>query len=505
MTSLTSHIPLNPTLIDGTIYFDDINSITQPTNKSSLKAIYKIGTKGIFDPIQFFKPAFVNATGITTLYQLLDALDDTPNDRYPFSNLHRLLLGYRNYEAYLDGSYSYYPDRTPHQDRYSQAIKRDFSDFDLLSWLTASTTTVFDQDEYNRWREGGGVGTFFTHGVGRTRSPSAPKIMLCPAVAVGSPTYRGSLPVDYFRFRTHMPPEIESSGAGRVSFDGLVAASIMNYSTDATSVLRSFRKNDAEYVGKDDFASFFGIELEVCSQISPAELQYIVQRMEPVQEPFFVMKSDGSISGGYRHKYEIVTIPMSYGKHKQEWQTLFKKLEKLCEQDNKTLADVFYATDSTGLHVHLSKSAFSASHPVLKKLGRTWQTRFLAAFNTDYKDEVDILTRVSKRQYKDNRYCGITGSPLYGKRMSFRIGADKASAYTTKYSPAHSNKPKTVEVRIFAGLVTYEHVMTSLELVKGMFFFSAEHGGPSCVRFGKKFKDWLFTQPGYTHLKKEFK
>lgn len=495
------HTPFNPTTIDGEIYFDDINTLTKPSNRGSFKALFKVGTIAIFDPAQFFKPAFVNATGIRTFYQLLDVLPND-SDRGAFSSLYQFLERSRDYRIFEDGSYNYYPDLSSNQEYLKRQLKDYYADFGLLDWMLSSPE-VWSHPNYDRYRgiSSPEIHTFFNYS--QPQQEEVPTIQY--ARVVHRPGNMTHYPVDWFAFQIRMPTPRTSGHTPLGLFEGVIAGDIKNYSCDASSVLASFRRAENEFIGEAGFESYFGVELEVCSQLSGHELQYIVQRVEPVQQPFFILKSDGSISGSYNYKYEIVTVPMSYRSHKEEWKKLFTKLSRLCDENNKTLGDVFYATPSTGLHVHLSKAAFSNVTTALRKFGKSWECRFLAAFNSDYREEIDLLTQVSKRDYKDNRYCGISGSTFRGKRVSFRVGADKLGQYNTKYTPAHNNKAKTVEVRIFSGDVSYEHVMTSIELVKAMYHFTRDHGGPSCVRFARKFKEWIFTQPGLTYLKKEFK
>lgn len=274
----------------------------------------------------------------------------------------------------------------------------------------------------------------------------------------------------------------------------------LNYTADVTSQLSGFLTTN-----KDKNASvFLGLELEVSTDISVAELQYIVQHYEPKQEAFFACKHDGSVDTSRDYAYEIVTVPMTPARMRQEFRILFNKLHELCKKKGIGLSDVFLSSNKNGLHIHISKKAFEGDTRELRKVGNAWGSKFLAAFNSDFMQEIRLLSKVAKRaDYTKNSYCGLGNSDARGKRVAYRVGAKHLSLYTTKYTPAHGNKSKTYEVRLFAGLVDLDHVLCSIDMVEAMFYYTGCHGAPLCVRFADTFKAWLVTQNGYRALKNE--
>ena len=68
---------------------------------------------------------------------------------------------------------------------------------------------------------------------------------------------------------------------------------------------------------------YYGIELEVERRKNcPTDIAYHIQ--DNVLSGFAQCKSDGSLENGF----EITTCPMTYGKHKEEWEKFFK--DKQC-------------------------------------------------------------------------------------------------------------------------------------------------------------------------------
>lgn len=303
---------------------------------------------------------------------------------------------------------------------------------------------------------------------------------------------------------SHSYTELYTLAGGGDSSEG---PGVRNYSYDATQ-LGGFKGVEREGpLSSTSSAPFLGVELEVCTKVSAEELIKICTDVEPKQEIFFVCKSDGSIAGNFEHKYEIVTVPLTPSKMRREWRTLMQKLERLSKDKGLTLyGDVFDTTNSTGVHVHISKKSFSYGKqptPILRKAGLAWGSRFLAAFNSDFREEMNLLRKVSGRpDYTTNQYCGLSASAVRGRRVAYRVGAKYLSEYGTKYSPAHGGKPSTYEVRIFSGEVSLQHMLSAIDLIDAMYTYTCSHSATSCVRFAAPFTAWLSKTPGYLPLKK---
>lgn len=236
---------------------------------------------------------------------------------------------------------------------------------------------------------------------------------------------------------------------------------------------------------------YFGMEIEVSSKITPAELQYIVTQLEPKQEPFFYHKHDGSISArpSFPNNFEIVTFPMTYRSLKREMTILFDKIRPLNNGE-----PIFSWGDDTGIHIHVNGNSF------INKLHRN---KFAALFNQSTTATTKFIERLGRRKF--NAYC-----------MPFEDHIGRTTAYKMKhgpYAPGHDlsrraacrETNKTSEVRIFRGGFDLEHMKYCLEVVHAMHRYS-EKTPLSIIgnwKFQRDFEGWLQTEPRYKRLKKE--
>lgn len=250
---------------------------------------------------------------------------------------------------------------------------------------------------------------------------------------------------------------------------------------------------------------YFGLELEVSTKLSAAELQSIVTQVEPKQEVFFYMKSDNSIGGKYDHLYEIVTHPMTPRRQRKEWKTLFKKLEDLGAKKGLLLSD-FFDTSKTltnGIHIHLSRDAFLQSYS-----GReTHMNRFVSSWNLWDSQSQEFFQKISKRQLqpKDMHYCGIHPQ-LDGLRVARQLHRGTSVCSDNHYSACHVTR-RTVELRIFQGIVNLDHILSCIDLAEATFDFTRDALAISHIgwRFSSVFTDWLMKQPRFTKAKEAIK
>lgn len=264
----------------------------------------------------------------------------------------------------------------------------------------------------------------------------------------------------------------------------------------------SFKMNPKEYkffrtYGHEDDAKFFGVELEVNTDYAPEEIQTVAQE-EGKREPFFIMKSDGSIAGERRHSYEMVTVPMSVRRLRGEFAHLF---------DNLDLSK-FSRHHSCGMHIHVSKQSFSnlRSSRMMKRYkvakSNKHLEKFMIAMNPDSKKNIEFLQAISEREgdFLSNRYC-TTSKHFEGMRTSFKVkNAANSSGRATAHITSH-----TVEVRLFQGIVTKESVLKNIEFVDAVLEFTREAKPHQCdITFSTEFKKWFATQPTtkYRNLRK---
>lgn len=251
-----------------------------------------------------------------------------------------------------------------------------------------------------------------------------------------------------------------------------------------------FRKVNKE----SDDIPMYGMELELSTQLSSEEIQYIVTEIEPKQEPFFIFKDDSSISGRYNNRYELVTVPCSRKYLRVAWKTFFEKLNKLCKAQGKSLSDFFDTSDnlSNGIHVHVSKDKF---------LGEFHKSKFLAAWNQWDSTNVSFLTKISGRpmeRFNQNYYCPID-SNFEGRTLARRL---KRRVGTSQRSVCHTQNSATLEVRLYQGIVDIKHILRCLDHVDAMFEFTNQMGMKTFGRdFVNKFEEFVLKGNKYRSLR----
>ena len=245
-------------------------------------------------------------------------------------------------------------------------------------------------------------------------------------------------------------------------------------------------------LGNEFFSQRYGIEIEVATNLSPADLQHIVTMVDPVQEPFFYHKWDGSIKKPpeFNNKFEIVTFPCSMKYLRKQFKILFEKLERM------DLLQHFHTNDSCGLHIHIDKESFF-DHTHLLKFGLVW--------NSFDSKNMDFIQRVGKRPF--NEYC---------QPFQAGIGQTVARRFKTGiFAPGHNNARRaccrqtnvTLEVRIFKGGFSYEHIMYCLEAVYAMHQFTDKMPIRliSHRSFEEEFMSWLDEQTSMKYFKEGLK
>jgi len=259
----------------------------------------------------------------------------------------------------------------------------------------------------------------------------------------------------------------------------------------------TYRVSDEEHnffrtLHKSNDELYFGLELEINTRMTANELQCIVKDVEPKQDLFFVCKSDASIQGRYNRCLELVTVPCTPGYLKKNFRILFKKIEALANKGGGTTSDYIEMsnTEANGLHIHVSKNAFFYKYHM---------NRFVLLFNSWGTKNKDFIALLSGREgYWNNQYC----SPdriFRGIRPTFAIkegsGRDGLGD-RNRHSVCHTIPASTVEVRVFAGIPTQEHVSSCIEATEAIFNFTRFNSVKSVsTGFVPIFKEWLGKQP----------
>lgn len=190
----------------------------------------------------------------------------------------------------------------------------------------------------------------------------------------------------------------------------------------------------------------YGVELETSYN---CDIKEIIDAQEQL---FFIVKSDGSVTGNKRYPGEFVTVPMSLKAHKKYWASWFSKL-------SYNDFDVSKNTNN-GMHVHIDRKAFINDHH-LKNM----------AWFYNVPCNRDFIMAISERDGK-TEFC---------QPVIFSAGISKVKAYKSitqlagneKYRMVNLSKKNTVEVRIFKGIVSFAEIVKNLEFVDAVFQFCA--------------------------------
>jgi hypothetical protein len=294
---------------------------------------------------------------------------------------------------------------------------------------------------------------------------------------------------------------------------------VRNAPTEVTFDLPDYWKDEHNYsyqMDPDTFNFFrttdrdkgdtlmFGLELEVSTKICNEELQYIVTEVEPKQEPFFITKDDSSITRSMDYGYEIVTVPCTPRYLKQEFKILFDKIEKLVNDKGKSIEDYFdTAIDlNNGIHIHVGKDAFE-----YEQGGGLHARKFLAAWNQWDSSTKALLQEMSRRKsdYSHHQYTPIDNGYL-GKTLARRLHK-RLAPHSEGRSVCHGRKSQTYEVRLFQGIFDITHVLSCIEAVEAMYYFTRDIGFKSFGRsFRSSFEKYIINTPRrYRNLKETLK
>jgi hypothetical protein len=248
---------------------------------------------------------------------------------------------------------------------------------------------------------------------------------------------------------------------------------ILNYSANVLEYLPYTIKGP-----KEPASTLYGVELEACSDYSPKEI------IAAQKDLFFILKQDSSITGSKIERYEMVTVPASLRAHKRLWAEFFEKVDYRQFDTTKETGN--------GMHVHIDRKAFSKAH-----LNRfTW---FI--INPANKD---FLFTVSERPTKRNldEWANTPNTSAYSKKVKAAICAVTLNGRMR--GAVHFKANKTVEVRIFKGIVSYATVVKNLEFVDSVVEFTRVTNLSQVTL--KNYFSWLSTQPSnkYTVLRTFF-
>jgi hypothetical protein len=215
--------------------------------------------------------------------------------------------------------------------------------------------------------------------------------------------------------------------------------------------------------------TLYGVELELSTDYDERTL------VDAAKIPFFILKSDSSISGRCRKRYELCTVPMSFKAHRQQWAHWFNNLDY--EQFDQT------KDTNNGLHVHISKDVFSQEHL------RNFIWFFTQPAHHDF-----MLTVSERDAYSFTQYSQLPRYPNSPGRSyinSLEYIARVRGCITL------SNK-NTVEVRLFRGIVSLADILKNLEFVDSVFHFTLNNHYHNLTL--SNYYKWLLKTPANRYI-----
>jgi len=249
---------------------------------------------------------------------------------------------------------------------------------------------------------------------------------------------------------------------------------------DSAGVVHNYSyKPNPVFHGTNDSNLYMGFELEM-ELNNTGNYREAVALVKPLEDNnTCYLKADGSING---QGFELVTHPHTLGAYENA-SDLWDYIEQLRTDFNARSWD----TDSCGLHVHVSRSAFkSGAHT----------HRFLAMVYRNPREMMKLAGRKNSRfaRFDDVYKPDEWGIPQFNLRDKVHAGR-----MTERYSAVNTNNDYTLELRFFRGNMKREGVMTALELCHALVEYTRDLS-ISDVKLGmlkwEWFADWVATNNG---------
>ena len=252
--------------------------------------------------------------------------------------------------------------------------------------------------------------------------------------------------------------------------------------SESNGVVHNYsHKPNPIFHGSEPNNLYMGFELETeLNNTTHGGYHEAVALVKPLEEAgICYLKADSSINGT---GFEIVTHPHTLGAYEQATH-LWNYIEKLRTDYHARSWD----TNSCGLHVHVSRSAFkSGAHT----------HRFLSLIYRNPKEMMKLAGRKNSRyaQFSDVYKPDEWGIPRFDLRDKIH-----APRMTERYSAVNTGNDYTLELRFFRGNMKREGVMSALELCHASVEYTRDLS-VSDVKLGmlkwEWFADWVEVNNG---------
>lgn len=218
------------------------------------------------------------------------------------------------------------------------------------------------------------------------------------------------------------------------------------HSSESTGLVHMYSYKPNPVFHGSDNNLFMGFELEMeLNSVNTSQYNSAVALVQPLEESdTCYLKSDSSING---MGFELVTHPHTLTAYNNAT-PLWDYIELLRTEYGARSWD----TNSCGLHVHVSRSAFrSGAHT----------HRFLTLIYKNPKEMMKLAGRKNSRyaQFSDVYAPDEWGIPRFTLRNKIHAGR-----MTERYSAVNTGNDYTLELRFFRGNMKREGIMSALEL-----------------------------------------
>lgn len=203
------------------------------------------------------------------------------------------------------------------------------------------------------------------------------------------------------------------------------------------------------YSLKGDNDLYFGVELEVENVKDVCNNTQMIEKLIPVFGNFVYYKRDGSINNGF----ELVTHPFTW-----RW---YKESRKMWEQGLGLLGKEgfqSYEPKTCGIHIHMSKKAFSDVHLF----------KFLKFFYENY----NFVYKISQRDADSTKGACQWGKFREESDQKLLLSKTKAKQGFQRFTAINLESKDTYEVRIFRGTIKVSSFFKNIEFCRAMFEFS---------------------------------
>lgn len=266
---------------------------------------------------------------------------------------------------------------------------------------------------------------------------------------------------------------------------------VFSYATDVCSLIPGMVTSERETPSGKKYRRspgepLYGIELELsCSH----QVSDIINSQE---FPFFICKRDGSITGSQPMLYECVTVPMDRRSQRVAWGKFFSHF---WDEATNSYAGFDNSTNtSNGMHIHISKDSFfqkdkdSEAHEVERDNGHLQRFTWLVVdpLNNEF------ITAISERGETLGEYARVPGFGRLTRKQAFQCCVEECREFRGAVN-IRGLSSKTIEVRIFKGIVSYATLLKNLEFVDAAFWFTQTCSYQQLTV--KNFIGWVNSQP----------